>query len=189
MRQSRKRPNGLHVGRSARTFTVVALGALGAMAGASGLTAQDLTGADKPPAAEARQEVLDVITRLFDGMRANSSEMVASVFAGEAVMITTEGRDGSPSHAVRAAGGFINAVGQGTTAWDEPYWDAVVRIHDHLAIAWVKYAFYLGTEFSHCGVDAFILGRVEGEWKITALADTRQTDDCGLLPGPTPPEQ
>lgn len=47
------------------------------------------------------------------------------------------------------------------------------------AQVWAKYAFYLGRQFSHCGVDAFHLVRnAQDEWKIFHLADTRQKEGC-----------
>jgi hypothetical protein len=33
-------------------------------------------------------------------------------------------------------------------------------------------------EFSHCGVDAFILVLTEDGWRILSIADTRTTEGC-----------
>ena len=131
--------------------------------------------------------VMATIDRLFDGMRANDAAMVASAFVDGASLIQTEGPDGSPMTRFIPASRFAEAVGQGETPWDEPYWDPVVQIEDHLATVWIKYAFYLGEEFSHCGVDAFILARSADGWKIASLADTREQDNCELPPGRQPP--
>jgi hypothetical protein len=46
----------------------------------------------------------------------------------------------------------------------------------------VEYSFWLGTTFSHCGIDAFQLARLGSEWKIIAIADTRRTDGCNKGP-------
>ena len=66
---------------------------------------------------------------------------------------------------------------------DEPFWDSVVHVNDHLATVWTKYAVYVGGTFSHCGYDAFILGRSTDGWKIAAIADTRESENCELPPG------
>ena len=87
-----------------------------------------------------------------------------------------------PAARVNPATDFIDAVRNGSGEWDEPYWNPVVRIRDNLATVWVDYAFYLDGEFSHCGVDAFILARGPDGWRIAALADTRQREDCELPP-------
>ena len=135
---------------------------------------------------EDHAAVMATVEQLFDGMRANDSEMVLDAFHPDAVLISTErGRTGEAAPSLSSIGGFAEAVGNSDQAWDEPIWDEIVHVQDHLASVWVKYAFYLGgTEFSHCGVDAFILARdEEGAWKILALADSRQFEDCEMPPG------
>jgi hypothetical protein len=84
-----------------------------------------------------------------------------------------------PSGAVRQKDSSTRG---GTEVWDEPVWDPVVQVRDNLATVWIKYAFYLDGEFSHCGVDAFMMARTGDGWKIIALADTFQQEDCELPP-------
>ncbi len=129
------------------------------------------------------EAVLAVLERLFDGMRANDGDMVRSVFADGAVMIRTEAPDGEPSTHIGSVAGFIDAVSTATAEWDEPFWDPVVHVQDHVATVWTKYAFYVDGSFSHCGVDTVILARSLDGWKIAALADTRETENCELPPG------
>ena len=62
--------------------------------------------------------------------------------------------------------------------WDERIWDAEVRVDGNLATAWMKYAFYAGDEFSHCGVDAFQLFKGVDGWKVFHVADTRRREGC-----------
>ncbi len=146
-----------------------------------GLGSQTPAHAQQASADEAA--VLATVQRLFDGMRANDGEMVRSVFAEGAVLISTEGSAGEPSTRVAPVTGFIDAVASATAEWDEPFWDPVVQVQDHLATVWTKYAFYLGGEFTHCGVDALILTRSDDGWKIAALADTREHEHCELPSG------
>lgn len=139
-----------------------------------------LTGQDR---AEDERAVLATLERLFDAMRANDLEMARSVFAENAVLISTEANDGAPATRVMPVEGFLQAIGNATAEWDEPFWDPVVQIQDHLATIWTKYAFYLDGTFSHCGVDAVILARGADGWKIAALADSRERENCELPPG------
>ncbi len=129
-----------------------------------------------------REAVLSVLDRLFDGMRMSDSAMVGSVFHPSAQLIGTAQRDGSPVVSFIPIQRFVTAVGNATGEWNEPYWDPIVQIRDNLATVWTDYAFYLDGEFSHCGVDAFMLARTEAGWKIVSLADTRQADGCELPP-------
>ena len=47
-----------------------------------------------------------------------------------------------------------------------------------LATVTTPYSFYYNGEFSHCGVNSFQLVKLEGNWKIVYLIDTRIKEDC-----------
>jgi hypothetical protein len=129
-----------------------------------------------------REAVLGVVETLFDGMRARDAAVVGSVFHESAQMFRAPEPGGGGTVSVNGVERFINAVGSGSEVWDEPVWDPVVQVRDNLATVWVKYAFYLDGEFSHCGVDAFMLARTGDRWKIVALADTSQRENCEMPP-------
>lgn len=132
--------------------------------------------------AQARQAeeeaVLSVVQRLFDAMRVADSAAVRAVFHPDAVLIGTEDPQGEASVSIRPIARFVRAVGGATGEWDERWWEWRVRIDQNLASVWTEYAFYLDGEFSHCGVDAFLLGRDGTEWRIVSLADTRRREGC-----------
>ncbi len=129
-----------------------------------------------------REAVLQVVNTLFDGMRARDAAVVGGVFHESAQMFRAPQPGGDGAVRVNGIDGFVSAVDSGTEVWDEPVWDPVVQIRDNLATVWVKYAFYLDGEFSHCGVDAFMLARTDDGWKIVALADTSQRENCEMPP-------
>ncbi|MBX2840799.1 MAG: hypothetical protein KTR26_03455 [Flammeovirgaceae bacterium] len=62
--------------------------------------------------------------------------------------------------------------------FDEKILSYDIKIDGHFATAWTEYKFYLGQEFSHCGVNAFHLFKSEEGWKITQITDTRRKEDC-----------
>lgn len=129
-------------------------------------------------------EVRLVIDQLFDGMRAGDSTLVRQVFDPGAQTFTTGFRnDGTPAVQMGDINRFIQAVGTPHDAvWDERIWDVEIRVDDNLASAWIKYAFFLGDQFSHCGVDAFIFVRRPEGWKVVHLSDTRRRGDACTLP-------
>lgn len=129
-----------------------------------------------------QQEVLDVVVKLFDGMREGDSAKVHSVFRQNPEMHTSySNKEGKAIFLNDDIQKFLNAVGTPhDQIWDEKIWGNEVRIDGNLATVWSNYAFYLGDQFSHCGVDAFILNREENEWKIFHLTDTRKRIGCEL---------
>lgn len=136
-----------------------------------------------PAAAQApeadKTAVLAVVKRLFDGMRAGDSAMVRSVFHPRALLSTALVRQGNAVVETEGIEAFVTAVGTPhAEIWDERTRNEQVLLDGTLASVWVEYSFYVGTRFSHCGVDAFQLARDGAEWKIVALADTRRRTGC-----------
>ena len=127
-------------------------------------------------------EVMAVVKRLFDGMRAGDSSMVRSVFHPQVRLISAStGRDGKPRLNVESsADNFAKAVGTPHAAvWDERIWNEKVQIDGPIASVWVDYSFRTGDTFSHCGIDHFLVVKDDaGAWKIIELADTRRTEGC-----------
>ena len=66
--------------------------------------------------------------------------------------------------------------------WTERAHNPEVRIEGTLATIWAPYDFHFGEQFSHCGVDAVQLLRVQGRWRIVNLADTFQRTGCPSYP-------
>ena len=126
-----------------------------------------------------KQEVHDVIIKLFDGMRAGDSSMVHSVFSDDVRMYTSA--ENSEGNIVIKKGdlqAFLNAVGTPhDDIWDEKIWNTKVDVEMGVAQVWTDYAFYIGDKFSHCGIDAFQLIEQNG-WKIIQLIDTRKKVNC-----------
>ncbi len=125
------------------------------------------------------QEVRRTIETLFKGMREGDSTLVRSVFDPSARLMTVIEQDGKtvPHHA--SIDDFIKAVGTPHEAiWDERIGKYDVLIDGPLATAWTPYTFYLGDQFSHCGVNAFQLYRHETGWKIIQITDTRRKEGC-----------
>jgi len=119
------------------------------------------------------------ILRLFDGMRLADSTMVSSTFAENALLASVAERDGEQSISHTPAEIFIrNVTRPRADMLDERTEEMEVHIDDHIATAWVPYAFYIGKNFSHCGVNAIQLAKTNGKWKIIFVIDTRRKENC-----------
>ena len=140
--------------------------------------------AQAQPAADtsaARDAVLAVVERLFDGMRASDSTAVRAVFDDGARMQSVGHEDGAPLLRTGSVDRFVEAVGRPHDAvWDERIWDPVIQTDGAMAMAWTPYAFYRGDTFSHCGVNAIHLIRRTDGWKIFYLVDTRRQEGCEI---------
>jgi len=122
--------------------------------------------------------VKTVIGQLFEGMRKGDSSMVKDVFAPDAVLQTIATLPGqAPQVRTEKLQGFLDAVGKPHTyVWDERITYGHIAIDGPLAAVWTPYEFYLGQQFSHCGVNSFQLALLDGKWKIIYLVDTRRKE-------------
>ena len=136
--------------------------------------------AQAPDPAAPPGAVLAAVTGLFDAMRAGDSARVRAAFHPRAQLATTLQRpDGRTEVRVDSLDAFVRAVGTPHPAvWDERLRTPVVQVDGPLAQVWVGYAFFAGPAFSHCGVNAFTLGRGADGWRILSIADTRQRAGC-----------
>lgn len=128
-----------------------------------------------------KKEILNVIEKLFDGMREGDSSKVASVFDKEVSMLTSyTNKEGKKIISKGDLSRFLTAIGTPhEKVWDEKIWNTQIMIDGGIAQVWTDYAFYVGTDFSHCGVDAFhLVRRGEAGWKIVHLMDTRKKEGC-----------
>jgi len=123
-----------------------------------------------------------VITRLFDGMRSRDTASMRAAFAPGA-SLTSVSATGVRTDAIDAWISSVATAPAGVVL-DERLGERVVQVNGDLASVWVEYWFFASDRFSHCGVDAFVLARMSGTWRIVSVADTRQREGCGAAPEP-----
>lgn len=121
-----------------------------------------------------------VITRLFDGMRARDTASMRALFAPGA-SLNSVSPSGVRTDAIDAWIASVASAPAGLLL-DERLGARAVQVSGDLASVWVDYWFFAGERFSHCGVDAFVLARTGGNWRILSVADTRQREGCGAAP-------
>ena len=134
---------------------------------------------------EDEKKVEQVIIDLFDGMREGDSTKVSALF-GKGVQMYTSfiNKEGELILKKGELAPFLKAIGSPhDEIWDEKIWNTQVNVDMGIAQVWTEYAFYIGSVFSHCGVDAFHLAKEgSGDWKIIHLMDTRKKEAC-IEPG------
>ncbi|MFZ0630629.1 MAG: nuclear transport factor 2 family protein [Acidobacteriaceae bacterium] len=115
------------------------------------------------------QAVLAPVQALFDGMAHRDAAAIrAPLLPGGSLTLM---RDGKPvqisfdDFAARVAKPAPQRI-------EERIHHPLVRIDHDLAVVWAPFQFLSDGKVDHCGTDLFSLVRVEGEWRIAAIADT-----------------
>ena len=121
------------------------------------------------------------INLFFDGMRETDSTKIRASLAPNAILQTIAApRNGKIRIPTENLDSFIvNISRPHTEIYDERIQFETIRIDGRLASVWTPYQFYVGSKFSHCGVNSFQLVRFETGWKIQYIIDTRRRDGCG----------
>ncbi len=121
-----------------------------------------------------------VITKLFDGMRSRDTASMRAAFVNGASLQSVSA-NGVRNDAIDAWIGSVASAPAGLVL-DERLGTPVVQVSGDLASVWVEYWFFAGERFSHCGVDAFVLAKQAGAWRILSVADTRKREGCAPAP-------
>lgn len=124
----------------------------------------------------AESDVKKAINSLFDAMRNSDSVQILSIFTPDAMMQSVvKDKEGNTSVRKNQVQQFASAIGKmAKGAADEQIEFETIKLDGDLAFAWTPYRFILNGKYSHGGVDAFCLIKLNGEWRIQYLIDTRR---------------
>jgi len=120
------------------------------------------------------------VNRLFEGMKNADTALLRSAF-GDSAILQTIAHDKTGHFYIRNEklsefAAFVSKQQKGNA--DERIEFGTIRIDGPLASVWTPYKFYYKSQLNHCGVNSFQLVRLNGEWKIQYLIDTRRKVNC-----------
>jgi hypothetical protein len=130
----------------------------------------------------AEAAVLAAVQSFFDSMAAKDVEAAREVLVPEGRFFSVRIIDGEKVVRSLTNEEYLDGLAKSEGDWLERMWDPEVRIRGDLATVWTAYDFHLNGEFSHCGVDAFNLMKIEGTWRITGGSYTVEREGCEASP-------
>jgi len=146
-------------------------------------SAQDT--AHAAPVGGEQAEVLAAAQAVLDAINGADPERLEEVMMPDATI--TANRPGAPPRSTTVAL-MAKSLADPTERFTERIWTPDINVAEPLAAVWAPYDFYRDGRFSHCGVDAFQLVRVEGTWRVQSLvSNTLQPPECEKHPD-GPPE-
>jgi len=128
----------------------------------------------------AEDSVKAAINKLFDGMKTSDPAIITASFSDSAILQSIGmNREGKMVIRTDKVSMFAESVAKAPKgALDERIEFGSVKIDGALASVWTPYKFYYNGQLSHCGANSFQLVRVNGQWKIQYLIDTRRRQGC-----------
>lgn len=131
-------------------------------------------------AQNAADSIKAVINKLFTGMKNSDTVMVKSCFSETALMQTfARNKEGKTIITTDSPGDFAKMIATiPAGAADEQIVFKDLKIDGAMAAVWTPFKLYFNGQFYSCGVNSFQLVRLNNEWKIQYILDTRRKTDC-----------
>ena len=120
----------------------------------------------------SEKEIIKSIENLFNAMKSADSLGVKNAFSGSAIMQTFGKNQEIRTDKVEDFAKQVGASQAGDL--DERFTISKILVDGNMASVWVPYQFYYKGNFSHCGVNSFQLAKINNEWKIQYIIDTRR---------------
>jgi hypothetical protein len=120
----------------------------------------------------SEKEIIKPIENLFNAMKSADSLGVKNAFSGSAMMQTFGKNQEIRTDKVEDFAKQVGASQAGDL--DERFTISKILVDGNMASVWVPYQFYYKGNFSHCGVNSFQLAKINNEWKIQYIIDTRR---------------
>ena len=120
----------------------------------------------------SEKEIIKPIVNLFNAMKSADSLGVKNAFSGSAMMQTFGKNQEIRTDKVEDFAKQVGASQAGDL--DERFTISKILVDGNMASVWVPYQFYYKGNFSHCGVNSFQLAKINNEWKIQYIIDTRR---------------
>ncbi|HTK55625.1 MAG TPA: nuclear transport factor 2 family protein, partial [Gemmatimonadales bacterium] len=125
-------------------------------------------------------QAVAAVLRLLDGMRTRDTAQMRSGLEGSVPMYAVAQRAEGPALGVDSGSAWITGVAgsiNGPTL-DERIASTSVEIDGNLANVSAYYEFRRGEQFSHCGMDQFVLGRTARGWKVIGIGYSARRSEC-----------
>lgn len=119
--------------------------------------------------------ILETIDKLFIGLEKTDTTGFQHIFHPLARLQTIGYKTEKPVLSEDDIKVFFQAIATPKkVAVKEELLSKKVEIDADLATVWTPYRFYINGQLSHCGANAFTLVKVNNEWQILHIIDTRR---------------
>ncbi len=136
--------------------------------------------AQQAPATE-EQKVLKTVQQFFEALEKQDTALYKSVLFPEAQVWAVQLKNDSVKHSSWYAAEAIKGLVNPARIIQEKIISYEIKVHQHIAMAWAPYTLSVSGNFSHCGIDVFILFKTADGWKINNCSFTVEPEGCAAL--------
>lgn len=134
----------------------------------------------QPAAASAEDSIRHVVNTTFIAMKESDTILLKTCFTEGALLQTfAPGKGGKTTIVTETVSSFARSIAslpKGVA--DEQVVFERIQIDGPMAAVWAPFKLLLNGRFYSCGVNNIQLVRLNNEWKIQYILDTRRKDNC-----------
>jgi len=125
-----------------------------------------------------KEKIISVVKQFFAVLESRDVKDAQKILIPEGVSISL--REEGKGETVRIINfqEFMDSFSNWKDDYKEIMSNPKVLIHNGIAVLWADYKFYVNGKFSHCGVDAFSLIKIDNNWKIASIIYTVEKSSC-----------
>jgi hypothetical protein len=119
-----------------------------------------------------KEKIIPVVKQFFAVLESRDVKDAQKILISEGVSISLREEGKGKTIRITNFQEFMDSFCKWKDNYKEIMSNPKVLIHKGIAILWADYKFYVNGKFSHCGVDAFSLIKIDNLWKIASIIYT-----------------
>jgi hypothetical protein len=122
--------------------------------------------------------IRETINLFFEGLNGKDTVKLQSTVSDAMVLQTIVNKNGKVEIRTETFSGFKHSIAAipAETSIEEKITFGNLLTDSVLSSVWMPYRFFVNGKISHCGTNSFQLAKINGDWKITYIIDTRRKD-------------
>lgn len=125
------------------------------------------------PSSGPSEPVSTVIHEFFEGMNQKDTALLNSLLHPSCRLETAQTNGKVKETPLKLFRNML--LTSGKIKFEEKISNLIVKVNGSLAMGWMDYGFFVNDTLSHCGSNLFTLVRVNDNWKILHIIDSRQS--------------
>ena len=120
------------------------------------------------------QSPKEAVNEFFNALNSKNAEQLSALMADD-LKLHSLNIGGEIKLSTTDKEAFIKSIGSipAEVTIEERIFDLESMENEQIASVWVPYEFYVNDNFSHKGVNVFTMVKIDKQWKITSISDTR----------------
>ncbi|NCT76183.1 MAG: hypothetical protein GXC78_16740 [Chitinophagaceae bacterium] len=134
----------------------------------------------QPAGSAAEDSIRHIVNTTFIAMKESDTILLKTCFTEGALLQTfAPGKGGKTTIVTETVSSFARSIASLPKGMaDEQVEFERIQIDGHMAAVWAPFKLFLNGKFYSCGVNNIQLVRLNNEWKIQYILDTRRKDNC-----------